>query len=232
MFFGIPYPGRFSSSTRRSDYIIDTIVFRKPEVTESRATPKNDEMEPLRLKYCNRMWIALTLLLIHMILPSESHGEMYSFDEEWRWVLFTTESGLPSNFVFSVVETNDGTVWVATTAGIAWYDGYQWIPVGSSTGFPAGAPLSIVADLSDSLLVTMGKKTFRVTTTGFREIPVRNVVSCIPFGRDSLLIQTDSLLWLYNRGTLRRFTKLPTKGTVRQLWRARGGGVWLNPEGG
>lgn len=58
------------------------------------------------------------------------------FDESWRWVNFTTESGLPSNNVFDVIETPDSTLWAVCDAGIAWYDGFQWNPVQTSRPSP------------------------------------------------------------------------------------------------
>ena len=51
------------------------------------------------------------------------------FAEPWRWVTFDEDSGLPSAGVLAVVETPSRTPWVATTEGVAWYDGHAWIPV-------------------------------------------------------------------------------------------------------
>ena len=51
------------------------------------------------------------------------------FNESWRWAHFTTESGLPSNNIYNIIETADSTLWALSDAGIAWYDGFQWINV-------------------------------------------------------------------------------------------------------
>ena len=49
-----------------------------------------------------------------------------AMEEQWRWAEFGKEDGLPSAEIVQILETEDGTVWVNTTAGVAWYDGYQW----------------------------------------------------------------------------------------------------------
>ncbi|MEO8167886.1 MAG: two-component regulator propeller domain-containing protein, partial [bacterium] len=54
---------------------------------------------------------------------AQSQREYKLFDDEWRWIRFSQESGLPSNHIYNLTETKDGIVWVATTAGVAFYDG-------------------------------------------------------------------------------------------------------------
>ena len=53
--------------------------------------------------------------------------------EAWRWTTFTIESGLPSNEITALAET-DSTVWVGTSTGLAWYDGFIWNVVDSTRG--------------------------------------------------------------------------------------------------
>ena len=53
--------------------------------------------------------------------------------QEWRWVDFGPDSGLPSGRVFQLVEV-DSRIWIRTEEGIAFYDGFMWHPVGSSEG--------------------------------------------------------------------------------------------------
>src|SRR2546422_8211900 len=65
--------------------------------------------------------------LLVMVLPvSQLYSQFEALNEEWRWVHFTTESGLPSNHVYDVVETGDGTTWASTADGLAWCDGFRW----------------------------------------------------------------------------------------------------------
>ncbi len=52
-----------------------------------------------------------------------------ALQEMWRWTEFGERDGLPSNEVAQVIETDDGTIWANTAAGLAWYDGFQWHPI-------------------------------------------------------------------------------------------------------
>src|ERR1051325_1172982 len=52
------------------------------------------------------------------------------FREAYRWVHFTTQSGLPSNTISQIYETDDSTLWVATPSGLAWFDGFKWTSTG------------------------------------------------------------------------------------------------------
>lgn len=69
-------------------------------------------------------------------LPTLLLAQTPSFDEDWRWVRFSTESGLPANQVVALDEATDGTVWIATTSGIAWFDGLRWMLIDTAQGVP------------------------------------------------------------------------------------------------
>ncbi len=71
-----------------------------------------------------------------------------AFEEPWRWAQFTTTPGLPSNSVYDLVETSAGTIWAATHRGMAWFDGYQWNPVGAPQGIPAQLPEAVAPSLT------------------------------------------------------------------------------------
>jgi PAS domain S-box-containing protein len=72
------------------------------------------------------------LLLTALVLRAESHHanpqENFAarLTEQWRWKQFSSRSGLPADDVQLLAESEDGTIWAATTADLAWFDGYQW----------------------------------------------------------------------------------------------------------
>ena len=74
---------------------------------------------------------------------SAGYAQSQPYDEDWRWVQFTMESGLPSNHIYHLLETKDGTVWVGTEHGVAWFDGFKWTTVDSLNGLPDEAPTSM-----------------------------------------------------------------------------------------
>ncbi|MDI6766479.1 MAG: hypothetical protein QME52_06620 [Bacteroidota bacterium] len=63
------------------------------------------------------IWITLTTIIF---------AQTNTLNDDWRWVRFTTDDGLPSNRVFDVIETKSGIVWAATEFGAAWYNGFYW----------------------------------------------------------------------------------------------------------
>src|ERR1041384_8492925 len=65
-------------------------------------------------------------LLAIIVCVSSLPAQPVRFDEAWRWVEFTTESGLPSNRVTGVVETGEGTGWAGTRAGLPWSADFPW----------------------------------------------------------------------------------------------------------
>ena len=50
--------------------------------------------------------LLLLQIILLMLFSSPSYGQDEKFNEAWRLVHFTTESGLPSNHVTGVVETS------------------------------------------------------------------------------------------------------------------------------
>ena len=95
----------------------------------------------------------LIVLLMILFSPLHLFSQKYAVGERWRWTHFTSEDGLPSNAILSIVETPDGTPWANTRAGLAWYNGYYWEKIDSLKGLPPQQMALIVVDRNDSLLV-------------------------------------------------------------------------------
>ena len=90
--------------------------------------------------------------------------------EAWRWVHFTTDSGLPSNQVLQVVETPAGTVWAATQRGLAWYDDYRWHAIREGDGIPERASQQLVPLPDDSVLAVMDGRLYIGDANGSGEL--------------------------------------------------------------
>lgn len=112
-------------------------------------------------------WAAVVIV---SFLVSTFSLQAQEINEDWRWVHFTTESGLPSNQVGQVFETSDSTVWVSTSLGLAWYDGFKWIPIDTAAGSPHNQATGIMGEFNDSLLVLVDavNKVFLGNKMGFR----------------------------------------------------------------
>ncbi|MBW7935231.1 MAG: hypothetical protein H3C62_16815, partial [Gemmatimonadaceae bacterium] len=55
---------------------------------------------------------------------------------DWRWVRSGVEEGLPATLVHVVSRAPNGTIWVGTERGPAWFDGYRWRRVHDAAGKP------------------------------------------------------------------------------------------------
>lgn len=144
---------------------------------------------------------------------------------------FTTESGLPSNQVYDVTESSDGTVWVATAGGLAWFTGYQWVPIDTSW-IPAGKrPKSFSFDDEGRLIVVMGERCYIGGTGGFETLPLNLVHAAVPFGWDSILVLDNLTLWLYSHRTLKPLTEMNSVlGNVYELQRTSNGRIWASTQ--
>ena len=70
---------------------------------------------------------------------------LLSPQQEWRWMTLTGSSGVPDGRVIAMESDGDGVVWVGTDRGLAWYDGYQFLPPSSEQGsWPGGEIRRIV----------------------------------------------------------------------------------------
>src|SRR5438045_876084 len=111
--------------------------------------------------------IIWTMVIIVQLRAGTPTGDKSDFTQDWRWVHFTVESGLPSDLVQEVFESLDSTVWVGTTLGLAWFDGFQWVSIDPTRGIPSDASVRIVGELGDSLVVSTGRQYYIGTKQGF-----------------------------------------------------------------
>ena len=93
----------------------------------------------------------------------------------WRWAEFGKEDGLPSPEIVQIIESEDGTVWVNTAAGVAWYDGYEWQASKCEHAAKRPAPSQIqpfdrdtVLAVWDRGLVVLGKSSCRIVAPKYK----------------------------------------------------------------
>jgi len=83
-------------------------------------------------RYCKSTLIAFSFLFLITCL---TNGQTYSFRN------YGAEKNIPSGFVYSLTQSDDGFLWVGTAAGIARFDGFDFFPVqypdSSETRYPA-----------------------------------------------------------------------------------------------
>ncbi|HTK82743.1 MAG TPA: ATP-binding protein [Bacteroidota bacterium] len=107
-------------------------------------------------------------------LPAGASPQFRELYDDWRWVHFTTEAGLPSNHVLDLVETSDGTMWAATTAGIARYDGFQWhVALASSSPEVTSEEIRLSTDAKGNLIALLEGKLYKEVDDQLVRVDIR-----------------------------------------------------------
>lgn len=68
------------------------------------------------------------LFLLLLSLP------FYGYGQDFNYIQYTTADGLPTNYVYGVIEDDDGFIWAYTENGIAKFDGYTFKNFGIKEG--------------------------------------------------------------------------------------------------
>lgn len=184
-------------------------------------------------------FLRLALLLFQLGWPAASlNAQTETLYESWRWMHFSTGSGLPDNNVYSVTESRDGTPWASTRHGLAWYDGYRWRSGAQLHGTPALPATIILPYGQEEILALMGNRLYRgsrktATAVSFKlEGNEEDIYSIVPFRDSLILMYTRKGLWTYDGENVHPFP-LPQKDELLSdgnpnLWKTERGDVWLN----
>ena len=142
-----------------------------------------------------RLVAAGCLLALGLAAPAaHARDDLY---QAWRWSHFGAAEGLPHETVPQLAESVDGTLWAGTLAGLAWYDGYLWIPCGVSHGVPEQAPAGIVALADGRVAAVFGGRLYLGDTSGFEAMALAVFVSSVgplPTGGLAILSRDSQLL--------------------------------------
>ena len=121
----------------------------------------------------HRIGFTAALLMVFMFVQNEALGRsrLSRFSEAWRWVKYTTQHGLPSNFVTDLLLAADGTLWAVTNRGLAYYDGYGWVGIDSSMGLPTHRIIRVTAAADNYVVVHQADGVYYGNQYGFEKIP-------------------------------------------------------------
>jgi len=186
-----------------------------------------------RNSHC-RVYRLVLIVGIFYLVASVLEAQQPSFDESWRWVHFTTESGLPSNNVYDVIETPDSTLWAVCDAGIAWYDGFQWQPVQLPAHHLPKSNTPVCDYRNDSLLIGFDEEWYAVGRQGFLKLSIPSQCKLRYFSGDTILCVKDGSPFFMVRGLLQP-CEMPggsVHGRIEVLHRTKGGRVWITTNDG
>ncbi|MBI5471260.1 MAG: response regulator [Ignavibacteriae bacterium] len=169
----------------------------------------------------------------------ECPAQTSRFFDAWRWVEFDLESGLPSNHTYAILETEQGTPWVITKLGVAWYDDYVWHQVPFPARTPLSKPQSFYSDRLGRVIVVHDSSLFIGDTTGFVRLDIASVLQAAPLTDGGVMLVRGELgkpksidIW---NGTRLVAVESPgpiAAGDVPGLWQTQTGSVWLTAGNG
>lgn len=96
--------------------------------------------------------IALLAFIFQILLQHQVHAQQSNYKA------FTVNDGLPSNYVYRVVQDDKGFLWVATDAGIARFDGKHFQVFTTEQGLPDNEVLAVVKELNGRIWVNCFKQ--------------------------------------------------------------------------
>jgi PAS domain S-box-containing protein len=166
------------------------------------------------------------------LLSGPANASTASYLDAWRWVHFTTASGLPSDFVTTVVDVPGSGAWALTRGGAARFDGFRWRAVPQPKGVD-GPPTSLVADGKGGVVAVAGGRLLVGGASGLRAVPVsaggRSIefAACVRAAQGVfLLLGNDDRIYQWDGQTCRLHTASQGLGRVRSIRQAREFGVW------
>ncbi|HUN65062.1 MAG TPA: ATP-binding protein [Bacteroidota bacterium] len=173
--------------------------------------------------------LAVATLAYGQRASAQQGGER--LEEAWRWVQFTTASGLPSDRIIGLVETGDGILWAHTAGGLATYDGFQWSSVDTILGVPTRGMASVTRYGRDSVLVVSEGRVFLGNRSGFTRIGIGPTYEATPYPPSGiLLLDNHSSILRYEGGTVSLFepSREKTEGKTISIRTTKGGGIWAH----
>ncbi len=155
----------------------------------------------------------ITVLVLIFMLPrcADAAGpDISRAYETWRWVHFGAESGLPSERVLRILETASGEIWVQTSRGLAWFDGFRWHTVHIPGLTESDEAMASYGEDTAGILVCHERNLYRVRQDSVRSISLTkdgariNVFNALRINQGTL-IQSDSCLYLWAGDSLEHF---------------------------
>lgn len=173
-------------------------------------------------------------------LATPTAAQVSRAGDVWRWIAFTTASGLPGTRIGFLAGTADGLAWVSTDKGLAWFDGYRWRTVRILESPAPAHVMALAGDRRGRLLVVADSAVYRADTSGVRVLPLREagrrlvVTRAAASNGDTVLVVSRARLHVCAGQDCWPLSPPPGPawGNVHGLWATRAGVVWINTDAG
>jgi signal transduction histidine kinase/ligand-binding sensor domain-containing protein len=152
---------------------------------------------------------------------------------------YTTNNGLPRDYVLCAYEDSKGNLWAGTAAGLARFDGTKFISYTNNPDLPIEAVRTVAEDSSGTLWIGMPNGLFFLKENKFGTFPADQLVSASVM---SLCVGRDKSLWVGTAGGLTHLVEGTSihytteqglaHNTVRSVYETRGGDIFVATHGG
>ena len=162
-----------------------------------------------------------------------------NFDLEWRWVDFGPEDGIPPGSPLDLQEI-DGTPWLWTEGGIAFYDGFRWTPAPLGDAIDPSTVRFFSEDLDGSVVLVADGRVYSGNVNSFEEVVIPPLP--VPATIEEALRDAEGRYVLVATvgGVGHRYLARVSDGVTTLLsepgdiagrdgmWRTRAGRIWVN----
>ena len=115
-----------------------------------------------------------------------------------RVLTYGMQEGMPGGTVTAIARDSGGTMWAATTRGLARLAGPRWEKMDTATGYPGGFTEPVLVDGSGSVWARRGSETY-VLPRGAARFERRDVAGAGTPATDELLVAApDGWVWAAN----------------------------------
>lgn len=186
----------------------------------------------------------LTLLIILALYCTEISfpATENKLNEEWRWTVYTSETGLPSDYIYSILETPSGLIWAATSKGYAYFDDYYWhsIEIDSIREFPRNIAIS---DGDAGIIAIYSGELLRISRDGFTREKVEYAGKPINIDNIALLSKKELLilaerendkreLFVLKENEVERYPAPENSSSLNFIHRNKNGELWASAKNG